>query len=370
MQVVIASDSEAVADAVRRFLLRAGRDCPLTQVLPLDAAGAKLRTMSADLVVLAMSPSPERSLNSLRELRPLTTARIIAVGPAADSKLVLAALRGGGDDYVDEQALETELAAALVRVPIAIGSRTQPGRVVAVVGPSGGAGSSTLAVNVATVLAQEHEAASLFDLKLASGDLAALLNLKPVHTLADVCQNIERLDHAMFERCLVRHESGVHLLAAPSRFTEISAVTAPGVQQALAIARNLFPYVVLDVEHNFREEEGQLLRQADVILLVLRLDFNAVNNTKRTLEFLERSGISSERVHLVVNRHGQAKEVPAAKAEQVLGVKIFHYVPDDPKTINRANNNGVPAVLEAPTAKVCKSVTRLAVSVNGRHPGR
>ena len=67
----------------------------------------------------------------------------------------------------------------------------------------------------------------------------------------------------------------------------------------------------------------------------------------------------------MVNRYGQPKEVPAAKAEEALGVEIAYYVPDDARAVNRANNNGVPVVLEAPSSKVSKSVIRLAASVNG-----
>jgi pilus assembly protein CpaE len=48
-------------------------------------------------------------------------------------------------------------------------------------------------------------------------------------------------------------------------------------------------------------------------------------------------------------------------------MKISHYIPDEPKTVNRANNNGVPVVLEAPSAKVSRSLAQLAISVNGRH---
>src|SRR5439155_66987 len=88
--------------------------------------------------------------------------------------------------------------------------RTRPGRAIALLAPSGGSGSSTLAVNVAVSLAREHKSAALFDLKLQAGDLAALLDLKPNHTLADLCQNSARMDRAMFERSLVRHSSGVH----------------------------------------------------------------------------------------------------------------------------------------------------------------
>jgi MinD-like ATPase involved in chromosome partitioning or flagellar assembly len=46
-------------------------------------------------------------------------------------------------------------------------------------------------------------------------------------------------------------------------------------------------------------------------------------------------------------------------------MKIFHWVPDDPKAVNRANNNGVPVVLETPRAGVSRSLAKLAAGVNG-----
>ena len=117
----------------------------------------------------------------------------------------------------------------------------------------------------------------------------------------------------------------------------------------LTLARAVFPYVVVDLDHSFRDEQiaGAPARPTS-ILLVLRLDFASLRNARRTLDHLEQLGIPRDRLRLVVNRYGQPKEVPAAKAEEALGVKIFHYVPDDPKTVNRANNNGVPVVLESP----------------------
>jgi pilus assembly protein CpaE len=106
---------------------------------------------------------------------------------------------------------------------------------------------------------------------------------------------------------------------------------------------------------------------ADVVLLVLRLDFASLRNAQRTLEYLGQLGVGRDKVRVVVNRYGQPKEVPAAKAVEALGVAIDFYVPEDSKTVNRANNNGVPVVKESPSARVSKSLTNLAVSVNGRH---
>ena len=85
------------------------------------------------------------------------------------------------------------------------------------------------------------------------------------------------------------------------------------------------------------------------------------------LDQLEQIDITGDRVMIVANRYGQAKQVTAGQAEAALGVKIAHFVPDDPKTINRANNTGVPVIIDAPKAKVTRSVLGITASVNGRH---
>src|SRR5262249_55410244 len=155
-------------------------------------------------------------------------------------------------------------------------------------------GSSTLAANVATVLAKAYQSTLLVDLKLETGDLAALLDLKPTHTLADLCQHAARLDRSMFQRSLVRHQSGVQLVAAPKNFGDIAHVTAEGVQRTLSLGRSQFPYVVVDLDHSFREEQVAALRLADTVVLVMRLDFTALRHARRALEHLDRLGLSGE----------------------------------------------------------------------------
>jgi pilus assembly protein CpaE len=367
MRAFIISDHEPSSVRVRQILLHEGLDCPADGVVSLDLAARHLDRGRPELVVLILPRDPERALAVLAGLRLVTTAGCLVVGPAADTRLVLRVLRGGGTDFVDEAALESDLPDALGRFRAEVPAQAEPGRTIALLAPSGGSGSSTLAVNIATLLAKDHQSALLIDLKLEAGDLAALLDLRPNHTLAELCQNAERMDRTMLERSLAKHASGIHLLAPPRTFADVGYVTPEGVRQALALGRSLFPYVVADLDHTFGEEQIQVLNQADIILLVLRLDFVSLRNTQRYLEHLGRLGIPPDRVRLVVNRYGQPKEVPAAKAEEALGVKIFHYVPEEPKTINRANNNGVPAVLESPSARVCRSLAKLAASVNGRH---
>ena len=104
-----------------------------------------------------LTPDPERALAVMRDIRRRTAARILAVGPATDTKLVLRAMREGASEYLDQGELQAELSEALQRLE----ASGTAGRIIALLAPSGGSGASTLAVNVATVLAQKHSRCAL-----------------------------------------------------------------------------------------------------------------------------------------------------------------------------------------------------------------
>src|SRR6516164_4702602 len=175
MRVFIVSDHEPSSIKVREALLREGHDCPVAHVLSLDLARAQLTEVRPEMVVLVLSPDVQHALSALRDLRSLVPGRMLAVGPAVESQLILRTLREGADQYLDEADLEAEIQAALARLRIEEITPAERGRLIALLGPSGGSGSSTLAVNIATVLAKEHKNCALLDLKLEAGDLAALL---------------------------------------------------------------------------------------------------------------------------------------------------------------------------------------------------
>jgi pilus assembly protein CpaE len=366
MRFFVASNNEAVNQTLQDVLRRYGHDTMMAPVAPAGQVASQLNQSGADALIVVLSPVGEPALALLHEHRASSVQRVLAVGPVSEPKLRLGALSAGADHFLDEGEIQLELEAIIKRLGAQSAGPAENGRLITVLAPSGGSGSSTIAVNLATALAKEHKNSLLLDLNLGAGDLAALLDLKPPYTLADLCRNSTRMDRAIFERCLVRHESGVSLLSPSRSFADIGQVTAQGVRDVLTMARSLFPYVIVDLDDSFHSEQTQTLRQSDVILLVLRLDFTSLRNTQRTLEHLRQLQIHRDRVKVVVNRYGQPQELPVGKAEEALSVKVAHFIPDDPKTINRANNNGIPAILYAPAAKVSKSVYQLAASVNGQ----
>ncbi len=359
--VVSANALDAVSSRLRS-VIRTKVDDHGPAVAQFDDVEARLAQVQPEIVTVVLSPDPERGLEILRKVRRATRSYVFAVGDTSEPKLILRALHEGADHFLDEADLETGLEAVLSRFESKEEAQAPSGRLIVLLGASGGSGASTLAVNVATILAKDHGKCALLDLKPGRGDLAALLDLRPNFHLVDVCINASRLDRSMFEKMLVAHSSGVHLLASPQVFGDTRLVTQQGVSQALTQARRLFSHVVVDLEDCFHEEQVLTLKQASAIFLVSRLDFTSLRNVRRILEHLTGLDIPTNRVRLVVNRHGLANELPVAEAEEALGGKPAHCIPDDPKTINGANNTGIPAVLKSPAAKVSQSIAQLARS--------
>ncbi|MEX2287864.1 MAG: AAA family ATPase [Planctomycetaceae bacterium] len=366
MQILVASNNPSTAASIQHVLLKQGHVCTGAHVVRLEDAVNYAAQIRPDAIIVTLSPDPVAALETLGELRETTRARVLGVGPASDAKLILESMRKGAYQYLDETVIDGELTAAINRLATNDNGPAEPGKIIAVLGPSGGSGSSTVAVNVATVLAQHHAECALFDLKLENGDLATLLDLKPDHTIAEFCDNLARMDDNMFGQCFVRHATGVHLMAAPHMYADAARVTAQGVRKALGMARRRYSYVVIDLDHSYRQVHAQAMYQADVIVIVVRLELASLRQAQRTLDYMNHLGIAEDRVRLIANRCGWQNELRVSQVQKTLGIKVLQTIPDDPKSLRRANLKGMPVVRARPLAKVSRSLINVAMSVNGQ----
>jgi pilus assembly protein CpaE len=359
MAVLLISDDEWTGQRLRQALTQQGYECPPNHSVASELAGSFLAQAHPELVLVVLGPDIDRMVSRLVDLRARTQVPLLAVGPADDAHLVLRALRNGASEYLDQDDLEAELEGALHRCRNSDGPR-RSAVVVAVAGPCGGTGASSLVVNIGAVLARENGRALLVDLRLNTGDLAPFLNLKPTNSLANLGQHVGRLDRVLFQRCLSPHPCGLQLLAAPLSPGDLEYVTPDLVHQALSMGRNLFASVVVDIDMGLRAIHEPALRLADRIVVPMRLDFPCLRNTRRLLDRIAELGIARDKLRIVVTHQGLPQQVPAGKAEEALGLSISHYVPDDPKVMNQAANNGEPAVLGAPSARVSRSLVEIA----------
>jgi len=363
VEVFIVSDNQAVVAKLQQILARHDIDCPPSNIVSIRLAEQMMtrNEFNPDLIFVAFTPDTDPALAILEELRKRTHAKLIAVGSANDPRKILQVIHAGPDDYLDQDNdLESQVAVLLERLSSSMENRSGDGTLITVMSSNGGAGCSMLATNLAFALAKHCERCCLCDLDLRRGDLAALLNLKPRHSLIDVCSNVQKLDRKMFENSLLEHAGGVHLLASTASLDDVQQVTSDAVEKIMQFARQSFPWVVVDLEDYFHREQFRVLQLSDVIFLTFRFDFSSLRNARRTIDYLEKMGLDREKIQLVVNQHGRAKELSTDQAESALRMKVSHYIPDDPKTVILSFNRGVPALLDDPRSKVSKAITKLA----------
>src|SRR5262249_1978876 len=150
----------------------------------------------------------------------------------------------------------------------------------------GGPGASVLAVNLAAALAKREQACGLLDLHVRGGDLAALLKCQPRHTLLSLAGKAHQLDRAMFDQSLGKHECGIQLLASPDLFSDYRQISPNLIQQVVQFALASFSNVVVDLEDMEHPEQVRTLAASDRIIVPLRLDFVALQRTKKCIEHL------------------------------------------------------------------------------------
>jgi pilus assembly protein CpaE len=358
-----------MAQRIRGVLVEHGMDCPAGHLVPLDVVADRSGLLRPELVALSMPLDWNTGLAALRETRSVVpAARVLVLGPADDPKRILETLKQGADEFLDRETVEAELAGALGRfraVAQRADAASSGGRIIAVLGASGGSGASTLAAGISAVLAQEHGQTALIDLRLGVADQTAMFDLRPTRTLADVCDHLARLDNSLFEQFLTRHATGVHLLAAPVRSADVERVTAKGVRRALALARVRFPCVLVDMSNVLSAEQVEVLWQADLILLVVRPDYTSVRNTRRTIDTMAELGIGRERMRLVLNGCGQGRQLEVKQAEAAIGIRVAQCVPYNAAAVHMAVNGGQPVVLRRCFSKINRTIRTLAYSVNG-----
>jgi pilus assembly protein CpaE len=358
MPTILAAQDVSAANELHAQLMRGGVHCPQLMVQSLAELKDHLRGVEPppDVILIYLPASSAVSRHAIQDVRGATPAPIVAIGHGNDISDILAVVRAGANDYVVlDDRLVSELNATLER--LRLNRTSNNGKVWGIVGASGGSGASTLAANIAVVLAKSAPTC-VCDLHWRGGDCAALFDVHPAHTISDLCSQRSRLDTTMFEQALAKHSSGVQLLAAPHETHSTSDLVA-NCTGLVQFAQTLFRYVVLDLDVTAANFDSTLLA-CDRLLLVLRPDFPSMLRAKRFIKWLEEHSYPLQKVVPVANRVGIDGELPLPKVSEMLGIAISHAIPDDAPNVLPSVNLGSPVILEYPRSKVAKALHKFA----------
>jgi pilus assembly protein CpaE len=240
-------------------------------------------------------------------------------------------------------------------------------RTVAVYSPKGGVGTTTIATNVAVVGAVKRpDKVVLLDLSLQFGGVASHLNLEPKQTIADAVRDEAALrEPEILRTYAIRHDSGLHVLAAPGTPEGADLVTPKHVERIIANLLEGYDSVVVDTGSVLDERSMLALDAAETVILPVYPEISALRAVHNLLEYFNDVGSIGERSTFVLNNMFAREILKLRDIESALGTKIALDLPYDPFLYLKAVNEGIPVVLGAPKSAAAERLTKLSVTAFG-----
>jgi pilus assembly protein CpaE len=276
----------------------------------------------------------------------------------------------------DEEARETLARLLAERAPEmlerALGTRAKSeaahtGRMVSVVGSRGGVGATTVAVNLAWLLAHESgQKVALIDLDLRFGTVALSLDLEPTHGLREVLESPDRIDSLFVSSAMARESETLFVLSAEESLVDRLNIEAVAFDALITDLRANFDWIVVDAPRSASIPVERVLAQSDKTVLVSDLSLAGMRDAVRLVGWAKSHAARTE-VTVVVNKagaHGKA-EVPRSDFEHGLETKISQILPYDPKTAGAASNAGRPIVVTAKNSPLAKAMRKGCTDLTG-----
>src|SRR3954451_15238035 len=252
----------AMKDAIRVILVDPTDDSRLTLLRVISGVGElwlaevcgaytgaarRVAEINPDLTIVVMDSNPEQAFNLIQTI--IQECPNVVVLPASkhhDTSVILKVIRAGAREFLTlptgpDELLESVNRLITKRVEKPEESNRGP-QLVTVTAAAGGVGCTSLAVNLATILAKasEHETI-LVDFDLMFGSIDACLDLVTDNTLQGIVQNVDRLDQTLLKRSLTRHSSNLFMLPHPTTMEESAQIDPDALRRVLMMLKATFP---------------------------------------------------------------------------------------------------------------------------------
>ena len=320
-----------------------------------------------DVVMIDLESDPECALELVENICGNSSATVMVYTSRTDPDLVVRCMRAGARELLTMPFSQNVVAESLVRSaarrPLTGKTKKTRGKLLVFLGAKGGTGVTTLACNMAVALAQEQAHKTLLiDLDLPLGDAALSLGIVSEFSTVNALQAVERLDAAFLSKLLVKHPSGVSVLAAPGKFPRYDP-TGEAIDKLLAVARQEFDYVVVDVGSRLDPQTTSLFQEAVRIYLVTQTGIAELRNTNRLIsQFFPEA---NSKLEVVINRYeSRTLGVSEEHITKALTRPASWRMPNDHILVRRNQISATPLVMG--DSALAKRIRQMAASITGK----
>lgn len=378
--VLLIEEDPAEAALIRQSLAqRGGGGFQLQCVAGMSIALARIAGGGVDVIMLDLSLDDDGSRDSLAGLLAVQRAAprvpIIVLYDAHDEGLALQAMRAGAADCLlkeeSSDAMNRAICSAVELVRRQPGSQnlvgfaSRPeGGTISFMGAKGGVGATTVALNVASVLARDRKVI-LAELRPAFGTL--LPYLKPYGQVRNI-SHLLRAEAAEIEpaeagTCLwpCKNVPGLSVLFGPQRPAECGDLAPGRVRSLVKLLAGLADYVVLDLPCWLSDANRAAAEVSSRLVLVVERNPLCVQSAKLMTQAIEEWEGAPQPIQMIlVNRAAPNCPMSLPEIETLLGFPALGVVPPEPDICLGAELAHTPVIAFQPDSFVADSLIALA----------
>ena len=318
-----------------------------------------------DLIVVGEDLATERALQYARGVLGTHPEIVVMLVADPSSDLIGKATRAGIRAVIPNTISDRDLASLIETAGAATETATSARhhQVIVVASPKGGVGKTTVAVNLAALLAEQAPGeVVLLDLDLQFGDVATVLDLQPEFTVADALTS-GAADSMLLRTLLVPHPSNFFVLCGADHPAAVGQVSGDHVRKLVSQFAHTFRYVVIDTSAALQEETLASLEEATDVAFVATFDVATLRNVRKEIDVLAELGLLPTRRHAVLNRTDRLSGLTEKDAANILGLPVDAMFPVSAK-VPFAANHGRLAVHDKKLKSVRRPLLRFARTVS------
>ena len=323
---------------------------------------------SPDVVLVEMngeSQVPEW-LENLPQEMPHT--QVLLCSYSREPDFLIRAMQLGIREFLPLPLTQGDLEGALSRVRLArkqlMPVDNRQGRIIVVTGHKGGAGSTTVAVNLAQALAESTPGrVALIDLGRPFPDVGTFLDQASNYSIVDLSQNIATLDKSFIQRIMQPYGARLSILHGASDFKDQDSIELESLERIFAILRDMYDFIVIDLSHWLDELFLKVLTEADMVLMLTGLTVPDLRNLKKLWPYTVEWHQDKRKIKIVVNRYDNSSGLQLRDVENILQHPAFATLPSDYQAMMQCLNQGSPLMGAAPRSKLWQGIKELASRV-------
>ncbi|MBR1733968.1 MAG: AAA family ATPase, partial [Alphaproteobacteria bacterium] len=314
-------------------------------------------------VLIADISNSELPLGDITKIKEFSTPNIniIVTGTRNDVGLFRDLMNMGVSDYIAKPLSQTILKKA---VEECINNKKivveKSGKLINVISSVGGAGATTIATNIAWLLANVNfKRTVLMDMDFLFGTANLLIDLKAENAYLDIIESPDKIDDYFVETILKKSSNRLYYLGGLCDLVRGIVVDLKAFDALVNIIKKQFNYVVVDSQREVSGVTKVGMNRTETFIIVIEMSLASAQNTARLLEFFN-TDQSGKKILIVANKVGMSSNGALSKEafERVIGRKINYSIPfDEVSTLASANIGQPIAASGGPTVEIIEEIT-------------